>query len=112
MTSAALFEKSVGPLAARIEWRTGHREDFTALFAGKPRGDQRSGAARRFDNHNAKREIGDQAIAAGKIVSARLARKRHFRYGGAIRQNLVQQFDVFGRIDATVTAGEHCNGPC
>jgi hypothetical protein len=28
-------------------------QDFTALFAGKPRGDQRSGAARCFDNHNA-----------------------------------------------------------
>ena len=109
---SALLEKPIGSFASRIERRAGHREDFAALFAGEPRSDKGAGAAGCFDDHNAKRKAGDQAIAARKIVSTRLARKRHLRYCGAIHQNFVQQFDVFGRINAAVPAGEHGNGSC
>ena len=48
-----------------------------------------------------------EAIAARKVVGARLPGEWHFRYRGALRQNLFKQCDMFGRIDPVVAAGEH-----
>ena len=107
----ALLDQTVGALAARIERRAGHRENLAALFGGHPRGDQRAGAARRFDHHDAERQPGDQPVAAGKVAGARLPAERHFRDRGAVASRIcAEQVDMLGRIDAVVTAGEHRDG--
>ena len=49
----ALLEQAVGAFGARIERRARHGEHLAALFAGEPRGDQRAGAPRRFDDDDA-----------------------------------------------------------
>ena len=49
----ALLEQAVGPFVARIERRARHGEDLAALFERHPRGDQRAGALRRFDDDDA-----------------------------------------------------------
>ena len=43
-------------------------------------------------------------------MSARFPGERHFRNGGTRTRNFFQQFDVFWRIDAVVTAGKHGDG--
>ena len=87
----ALLEQAVGAFRARIERRAGHREHLAALFAGEPRRDQRAGAARRLDDHDAERQPGDQPVAAGKVARARLPGERHFRQRDALRQDRFEQ---------------------
>ena len=43
-------------------------------------------------------------------MSARFPGERHFRNGGTLDRNFFQQSDVFGRIDAVVTASKHGDG--
>ena len=106
----ALLEQAVGAFGARVERGAGHREHFAALLAGKPRGDQRAGAARRLHDHHADREARDQPVAARKVARARLPGERHFRDGGAFGEHRFQQIGVLGRIDALMAAGEHRDG--
>ena len=106
----ALLEQTVGSFRARIERRAGHRKHFAALFAGKPRGDQRAGAARRFHDHHADRQSRDQPVAARKVARARFPGERHFRNASAFGEDRFQQIAVLGRIDAVMAAGQHRDG--
>jgi hypothetical protein len=45
-------------------------EDLAALFAGEPRGDQRTGPARSFYDDNAERQAGDEPVAARQVARA------------------------------------------
>ena len=104
-----LLEQAVGAFRARIERRARHREHFAALLAGEPRRDQRAGAARRLDDHDADREAGDEPVAAREVARARLPAERHFRHRRALSQHRFQQLLVFGRVNALEPAGEHGN---
>jgi hypothetical protein len=49
----ALFQQAIGSFGARIEGRTGHREDLPVLFEREPRRDERARTSRRLDHHDA-----------------------------------------------------------
>src|SRR5215213_8640181 len=73
----ALLEKRIRSLGARIDGRTWHREHLAALFEREARRDQRPGTLCGFDDDDAERKPGDEAIAAWKILRTRLPSKRH-----------------------------------
>ena len=79
----ALLEQAVGAFGARIERRARHREHLAALLEREPRGDQRAGAARRFDHHDADREArrsaGCGAENRGRAAPSRAASRRSAR---------------------------------
>jgi len=106
----ALLEQSVGAFGARIERGARHGEDFAALLAGQPRGDQRAGAARRLHDHHADRKPRDQPVAARKIARPRLPGERHFRNRGAFSKDCIQKIGVLGRVDAIMAAGQDRDG--
>ena len=54
------------------------------------------------------RQAGDDAVAARKILGARLPAERHFRDDGAAASAISsQQVDVFGRVGLVEPAGQH-----
>ena len=83
--------------------------DFASLFCCKSRGDERSGAAGCLDDHDAKRKVRDEAIAARKVVSARLPGKWHFRYRDAFLQKLFKQRNMRSILPRTARIGRIAN---
>ena len=104
---APCLSRLVGAFRARIERRARHREHLAALFERHPRGDQRAGALRRLDHHDAERKAGNQPVAAGKIARARLPADRHFGDRGAFGRMASARPACSARIDAVMAAGEH-----
>ena len=62
----AVADEAVGAARARIERRARHGENLAALFERVIGGDERAGAFRRLHHHDAARQAGDDAVAAGK----------------------------------------------
>ena len=79
----AVLEQAVGAGGARVERRSGHGKHQPAHLAGKPGADQRAGALGRLDHDQSQGRAGDQAVAARKILGARLPAERHFGNDGA-----------------------------
>ena len=104
---SALLDKAVGAFRARIERRARHSEDFATLLKRKARSDQRARALGGFDDDDPKRQPRDQSIAARKIPRARFPAERHFSKRRPRGQDIVEQIDMFGRIDAVLAAGKN-----
>ncbi len=60
-----------------------------------------------FDDDDSKRQPRDQSIAARKIPRARLPAERHFSKRRPRGQDVVEQIDMLGRIDAVLAAGKN-----
>ena len=71
-------QQIVRAAAARIERRAGHREDVPALLECKSGGDQRTGASRGLDHHNAESHPGNEPVAAREMPRLRLGSERQF----------------------------------
>jgi hypothetical protein len=71
-----VLQQLVGTFRPGIERMARDRKHVPTLLAGEPRGDERAGAAGRLHHHHAAAEARDDAVAARKVLSARLEARR------------------------------------
>src|SRR3546814_7823803 len=93
----AFADELIATAGTWVERRAGHGEDLAALVAGEARGDQRAGALRRLDHHDAQGEAGNQPVAAREVARLRDGAERHLGGDGAVAAALGVEIRVLRR---------------
>ena len=104
--NGALADQAIGAGGAGVERRAGNGHDLAALLPGHAGGDQRARTLGRLDHHGAPGEARDDAVAARKILGARLVAGGAFRNDQALFGDLAVKALVLRRVDMVDAAAE------
>src|SRR5262249_23557870 len=107
----ALLDQLVGRETHRLGHVAGDGEDFAAKLHREAGGDERSAVLGAFDDNDAERHAGHDAVPNWEILGSRMCAERELANDRAAVQSLIVEFFVFLGITHVDSRAENADRP-